>query len=117
MNVDFDDILDQELGPVVKHSDDQQVKVREGIPGKSSQDVLSWVEIRAHSSDDAESLLAKLRNASINYPDVAFKQSGSVVIAQINPIRVEIPYINGIVKVASQHGVEGVVKKFQVVDV
>ena len=113
---EFDGMLDQELGPVITPGDEEQVKVKEGVPGGSAQDITSWVEIKAHSSDDAEALLNKLRNAAIKYPDVSFKQTGNTVIAQVDPIRIEVPYINGIAKVAAQHGVESVTKKFQVVN-
>jgi len=120
----FDDILDQELGelPIAPEMTDElpgeepAVKVAQGIPGKSSQSIVPWVEIKAHSSEDAQVLVAKLKNASINYPDITYKQNGTTVVAHIDPIPVEIPYINGILRVASEHGVAEATKNFQVVD-
>ena len=113
----FDELLDQEVGPKVSSDLEKQVSVADGIPGKSTQNIVSWVEIMTHSNEDAESLVTKLKTASINYPDLKIKQVGKQVIAQVKPITVEIPYLNGVIKVASEHGVTNIGKKFQVVDV
>jgi hypothetical protein len=115
-DLEFDQLLDQEIGPEVSSDIPKQVSVADGIPGKSSQNVVSWVEIATHSAEDAEILVGKLKTASINYPDLKIKQLGKSVIAQVSPITIEIPYLNGVIKVASEHGVSNINKKFQVVD-
>ena len=121
----FEDEIDSELGidsegqdkeTLAKDSEVKKVVVKDGIPGKSTQHISSWVEIKTHSSQDAEILVRKLQNAAMSYPDLKIKSNGATVVAQIDPIRVEIPYINGVIKIASEHGVSSVAKKFQIVD-
>ena len=113
---DFASALDRDIGPEVKANPAKAVKVRNSIPGKSEQKIIPWLDIETHSVEDAELLIQKLKNASVLYPDISYKKSGKRIIAQVTPIAVEIPYMNGVIKVASEHGVAGVTKKFQVVD-
>ena len=115
-DAELEDLLTQEFGPEISAEPETQVEVSSGIPGKSVQNVVSWVEISAHSAEEADALMTKLKNASMDYPDLKIKVMGKSVIAQVRPITVEIPYINGVVKVASEHGVSNIAKKFQVVD-
>ncbi len=115
-DAELENLLNQEFGPEVSAEPEKQVEVSSGTPGKSVQNVVSWVEISTHSTEEAEALVTKLKHASMDYPDLKIKTLGKSVIAQVRPITVEIPYINGVVKVASEHGVSNIAKKFQVVD-